>query len=814
MKNKLVLVFFIILTFFGFGCNLFSKETIEIKCDEQVVIYEYLDIEVFIDDEKVEMNRIGISLSDYNVAEIIDGKLYGKEYGTVIMTVMDLKDNTKYTAKTIEVVRPSVSDIIITGKNELFEDKTIQLTAEVIPSLITTEVTWSSSNTNVITVDDGLVTAVGVGSAKVIVTCEDFVKEFSIIVNPTPTFIVIEGKSNILVNEVVTFSYNIEEDVVLESSDENIVKVYDGAIVGISSGTATITAKKVSNNNVQGTIEIIVEDKVNELGATDEEKAIIDEIISGMSTEQMIGEMFNIEFASNINRWSGGFRVTVQNSTGLPFAALNSNTGDRTVAEYMGDYKFGNFTISAVSGQNPVYIQNAAKTLKEYGINNTGITPYISINYQNGYEMKGMSVMPGNMQMAAVGNTQIITEVNDAYAKQLQYYGINSITNAYLNNNVSIVWLSDTYGNDIDRAVATAKIVSQTLQKNGVAMIPDMSQQDHWGDTRTEEEIYSKDYRLMESAINSGTSIIILPALYYSYLEDAAVMSIFSETFMKEYIREKLGYQGVLMLDNNSMSNLYSEGNMNEAVLSAINNGIDMLGYTITFDTSASSTYRNRAQALFNLYDYLVSAANNGTLSNERLKEAVSRIILSKIRNNIFEETQEINLEETQEIISKYGPNFITVVGDMGSFDPEEKVLFISERYSETGTTSSIGDCFGSYFAKLGYSEYKVMHTNTLYPSIVSTEASIYDKVYICVSEVSSSTSIGVGSSGNFIKFVNDVKAANPNTCIIFTGEVEYKDSFPEIDNFIVLNGFYEQTFDSLFKVLAGRAKPNNNLLY
>ena len=546
---------------------------------------------------------------------------------------------------------------------------------------------------------------------------------------------------------------------------------------------------------------------------TSEEQEIVEEMLNGMTIDQMIGEMFNIEFASNTS-WSGGYRVSVDNSTGLPFAALGYNTSTRKVTEFINDYKFGNFTISNVSGQNISYIENAAKNLREIGLNNTGVEPYITLNYMSSNNMQGLSSMPANIQLASAGKTQIITAVNEAYAKQLKYYGINSVTNQYLVNNEDFTSLSTTFGTDIAFAATTAKIISQSYQNHGVAMIPDMSQYGYWGDIREESEIYSKDYRLLESAVNSGTSMIILPAIYYEYLESASMMSIYSELFMKDYLRDELGYKGVLMLDSDATSNIYDEQNFNEDILRAINNGVDMIGYKITFDTRDSSSTRKRAEAPLNLYNYLLTAVENGTLSQGRVKEAVTRILLSKIRNNIFEEKEEVNVEETISVINQHSSKFITAVGNFWSFDESEKILLISEDYSKTGTASSIGDCFGSYFSKIGYSDYKVKHTSKLHPEDELPEASSYNKIFICVSSLNTGTSIGIGGKANFIEFVGDLYEINTNICLIYTSQADMRSYFPNIENYILLNGVYEQTFDTLFSILSGQAQPNNNLLY
>ena len=108
------------------------------------------------------------------MANIIDGKLYGKDYGVVVIGVIDIEKQDHYCSKRVEIIEPYVTDIIITGVNEMYIDKSTTLTAQVQPEIIVSEITWESSNEEVILVDDGDVYAVGVGTAYVIVRCDDF----------------------------------------------------------------------------------------------------------------------------------------------------------------------------------------------------------------------------------------------------------------------------------------------------------------------------------------------------------------------------------------------------------------------------------------------------------------------------------------------------------------------------------------------------------------------------------------------------------------------------------------------------------------
>jgi len=119
--------------------------------------------------------------SDKSIASVESGKVKAVGKGTAKITA---SAGGKSASCNIEVFRP-VSGISLNKTTlELPLEKTETLTATVIPSDATLrgEITWSSSNTQVATVDGGKVTAVSMGSATITVSLEAFKAECSVTV--------------------------------------------------------------------------------------------------------------------------------------------------------------------------------------------------------------------------------------------------------------------------------------------------------------------------------------------------------------------------------------------------------------------------------------------------------------------------------------------------------------------------------------------------------------------------------------------------------------------------------------------------------
>lgn len=152
--------------------------------------------------------------------------------------------------------------------------ETDQLDATVIPSDAENKnVSWSSSNPNVVTVNNGLVTAASAGTATITVTTEDggFTAQCEVTVSEQvvdvdsisldkASLTLVEGSRGQL---VVSFTPNDASNkaVVWTSSDESVARVVDadnGMILAVGKGTATITVTSVANPQARASCVVTV----------------------------------------------------------------------------------------------------------------------------------------------------------------------------------------------------------------------------------------------------------------------------------------------------------------------------------------------------------------------------------------------------------------------------------------------------------------------------------------------------------------------------------------------------------------------------
>ncbi|MCQ2094788.1 MAG: leucine-rich repeat protein, partial [Bacteroidaceae bacterium] len=151
-------------------------------------------------------------------------------------------------------------------------DESITLFATISPENATnTTISWKSSDTNIATVSNGIVTGINVGKATITATTTDdtdLSTSCEIIVTPIPiltkSISLNKSTAEMLVDDNLTLSATItpsnatNKDVEWSSSDNSIATVDNGIVKAIKVGTVTITAKTTDGSNLSATCNIKV----------------------------------------------------------------------------------------------------------------------------------------------------------------------------------------------------------------------------------------------------------------------------------------------------------------------------------------------------------------------------------------------------------------------------------------------------------------------------------------------------------------------------------------------------------------------------
>ena len=165
-----------------------------------------------------------------------------------------------------------ITSVSIGGSTEVGVGESITLTATVEGSgAYSNAVTWSSSDSSIASVKDGMVTGHKAGVTTITVKTENStvfasieitVKEQEAVI----TGVKISGESEVTVGESITLTATVEgegnfsKEITWVCSDNAVATVSNGVVTGVSAGTVTITAKS-ANQTIFAAKDITVKNK-------------------------------------------------------------------------------------------------------------------------------------------------------------------------------------------------------------------------------------------------------------------------------------------------------------------------------------------------------------------------------------------------------------------------------------------------------------------------------------------------------------------------------------------------------------------------
>lgn len=251
--KKIALILLMLLLTFTFGCTV-SKGSVSFKLTgpSKVEVGKVIKLSVSTDEVVVW------STDNMNVANVVDGYVYGISEGKAIIKATLASDDTNVKSILITVT-PSTgtSDevITITGESTIELDKKATLTASSTKTLV-----WVSSNPLIATVLDGKVTAISKGSVIIRVYEEDNPLNFGsieiVIVEKRLTLV---GPTEVELHQEAVYDVTLDVNVIWSTSNPNIATIdQNGNLVAMEMGTVIVKAENIVNLENMGTYLVTI----------------------------------------------------------------------------------------------------------------------------------------------------------------------------------------------------------------------------------------------------------------------------------------------------------------------------------------------------------------------------------------------------------------------------------------------------------------------------------------------------------------------------------------------------------------------------
>ena len=298
---------------------------------------------------------------------------------------------------------------------------------------------------------------------------------------------------------------------------------------------------------------------------------------------------------------------------------------------------------------------------------------------------------PGNMALAASGDTKMALETGDIIGSELAAVGLNvdfaPVMDVNSNPENPIIGLR-SFSDDAETAAKYGTEFIKGIEQNEVSTAlkhfpghGDTDTDSHTGLPRiekTEEELEKNELIPFEAGIAAGTDMIMTAHIQFPEIETEEYVSkstgekinipaTLSHKILTELLREKMGYKGIIVTDSMVMDAIKDHfGDMDAARL-AINAGADILLMPGNIATSTGVDYLDK------YIKDIAEMVEKGEIAEDRINASVSRILALKEEKGMLDEVESYR-DLTDKEISSFAEEARKIVGSDEHKEKEEMI--------------------------------------------------------------------------------------------------------------------------------------------
>ncbi|GCE47173.1 beta-N-acetylhexosaminidase [Thermosporothrix hazakensis] len=317
----------------------------------------------------------------------------------------------------------------------------------------------------------------------------------------------------------------------------------------------------------------------------------------------------------------------------------------------------------------------------------------ITVDQENGMVQrlgKGSTAFPGNMALGATGSIQLVQDVAYACGQELKALGINMNLAPVvdINNNPANPVIGNRSFSEVPQDVARMGVAAL----EGYARAGVISCLKHFpghGDTAVDshlslpviahslERLEQVELVPFKAGIAAGADSIMTAHVYFpTLIEEEGIPATLSSTIIRGLLRQRLGYQGVVISDCLEMNAISKTFGFTRGSVMALQAGIDLV--------LISHVYEHQLEGL----NAIREAVAKGVISEEIIQEALERVLELKARRLSWEDTLArqtntiVNSPEHQELSTQAYERSTTVIKDEAGLlplrlQPEQRVLLV-----------------------------------------------------------------------------------------------------------------------------------------
>jgi beta-glucosidase-related glycosidases len=133
---------------------------------------------------------------------------------------------------------------------------------------------------------------------------------------------------------------------------------------------------------------------------------------------------------------------------------------------------------------------------------------------------------------------------------------------------------------------------------------------------KTLEELMAEELVPFQSAIDGGVNFVMVGHISAPNVTGDNAPATLSKVLITDVLRGQMGYNGIVITDAMNMEAVAGFYNSDKAAVLAVTAGADMILMPADYNTA---------------YTGILNAVNDGTITEERINESVTRIVKAKL---------------------------------------------------------------------------------------------------------------------------------------------------------------------------------------
>lgn len=327
-----------------------------------------------------------------------------------------------------------------------------------------------------------------------------------------------------------------------------------------------------------------------------------------------------------VNTWLGA--MSQEDKIGqLMMISLHGNTVGQSQRDVIRKYRVSGVMLTNENLHNKDQVKAFTKDIMQTATTASMVTPYIGINRDKVLRSNESFLrLPepnrwGQLQMGRIINlaTRSAIEMHDM--------GFNLVMGPNANLGVpNVSYTSDpTWAGHMDLAMAERYQINQMWF--GYNYFPTVSLGDASFETANEAKAYLNNtdvavFKRLISQTTANTYMLIMSHVQIPAIDNTHLAST-SKAIITDWLRHDLGYNGVVMTDRIDIGALQANQKIGDFAVSSIVAGSDLV--LVDADTVH----------IDEVHRALTQAVANGTITNDRLNDAVKHILLMKMQTQI-----------------------------------------------------------------------------------------------------------------------------------------------------------------------------------